>query len=924
MRKISYLNGSDTLASQVAAFLLSGSPVHDLGDTDVWIPTAGAGRRIRRALAEQGVLSPRFTQPMRALLPNGVRIAERFEREGAWALALQKMDNHFLEPLFSTAKLDSVAARLKSGAVLCDVCDLLAEAGRSPVDSQLPEICGYDAARWEALGRVYQCYLSVLKALELVDPNEARFAEVMNPSCAKSPRRLVIACIPDLPLVAQRYAEALENRGVKVEVLVWSPGELAGGFDEWGRPLPAEWAECRLSIASDQIAVARSPEHEAKQVLDFALSAETPGDYAVVLADPDLGSAFRGEVESRGGKAFLPDGGRLDLSEAGIMALEWTRFQSAGDLRVLRRLFELPHFSRVVRGGSELQPDDALAVCDYLIGEVVLSDFAQAEAFANVPFDSKKEKSKRRPQVVVFLELVKAATPLSIPELLAKAWRHGGEGLESARKVAKLHQTISKSPLYSSGGAGVDHALARAMKSEAVFDSSLPGEVELSGWLEAPWLESGRLALCGCVEGFLPSSVNGHPFLPDSKRKALGLADNDSRFARDAYLLQCLLRVRPADSFRCSFSRFDAEGSPAMPSRLFLRCSEDELPGRVLGLLGKLPSGGSRALRENQWKWKLPEGKAKEVVKMSPTDFSEYLACPFRFYLKKVLWLDKFTADAREMDAKRFGLLVHEALEKFGKETPNEGDAATIETLVLGHLEASVSNLFGPTPSPAVQVQIEAARMRLRGFARVQAEQFAAGWRIVSTERKLEHDGEHPLSIGPLKLSGKIDRIEKNISSGEWRVLDYKTHSKADSPAKKHFGSRLAGEWLPAAEVEFHNGKKVVKKRWADLQLPLYIQILRHWHGAEIGEARVSTAYFTLSADPMETAVKEFAELDKAVMRSARACAEEIAARVQKGVFWPPQPDKTSWGDPFEALFLNGKPEHCISEETIEILKGAQ
>jgi len=554
----------------------------------------------------------------------------------------------------------------------------------------------------------------------------------------------------------------------------------------------------------------------------------------------------------------------------------------------------------------------------------VLSDFAQAEAFANVPFDSEKEKSKRRLQVAGFVELVKASMPLSVPDLLAKAWRHGGEGLETARKVVKLQQAISTSPLYSSGSAGVDHALARAMKSEPVFDSSQPGEVELSGWLEAPWLESGRLALCGCVEGFLPSSVNGHPFLPDSKRKALGLADNDSRFARDAYLFQCLLRVRPADSFRCSFSRFDAEGSPAMPSRIFLRCSEDALPERVLGLFGKLPSGGSRARRENQWRWKLPGGKTKEVVKMSPTDFSEYLACPFRFYLKKVLWLDTFTADAREMDAKRFGLLVHEALEKFGKETKNDEDAGTIEALVLEHLDASVANLFGPSPSPAVQVQIEAARMRLKGFARVQAEQFAAGWQIVSTERKLEHDGEHPLTIGPLKLSGKIDRIDKNTITGEWRVLDYKTYAKADSPARKHFGSRLSSDWLPVAEVEFHNGKKVVKKRWADLQLPLYIQILRHWHGAEIGEARVSTAYFLLSADPSETAVKEFTELNEAVMLSAMACAEEIAARVQKGIFWPPQPIKTSWGDPFEALFLNGKPEHCISEETVEILKGAQ
>ncbi|MFM8981894.1 MAG: PD-(D/E)XK nuclease family protein, partial [Spartobacteria bacterium] len=523
-----------------------------------------------------------------------------------------------------------------------------------------------------------------------------------------------------------------------------------------------------------------------------------------------------------------------------------------------------------------------------------------------------------------FIELVKAVKSLPVPELVARAWRSGGEGLESARKVVKMHQTIASSPLYNTGGGGIEHALARAMKSEPLFEASQPGEVELSGWLEAPWLEAGCLALCGCVEGSLPSSANGHPFLPDSKRNALGLADNASRFARDAYLFECLLRVRSQGSFRCFFSRFDAEGSPAMPSRFFLRCGDEDLPERVHGLFGKLPGSGSRARRENQWKWSLPVGKPQEIVKMSPTDFSEYLACPFRFYLKKVLWLDKFTSDAREMDAKRFGILVHEALEKFGQETPNECDPAKIESLVLGHLENSVLKLFGPSPSPAVRIQIEAAKLRLRGFARVQAEQFAGGWRIVSTERKLKHDGEHPLSIGPLSLSAKIDRIEQNAITGEWRVLDYKTHPKADSPAKKHLGPRLASEWLPEAEVEFHNGKKIVKKRWAGLQLPLYSLILRHWHGDEIGEAPVSTAYFTLSADPLETSVKEFTELNADVMASAMACAGEIAGRVRQGVFWPPQPLKTSWDDPFEALFLNGWPERCISEETVYFLKGAK
>ncbi|MFM8831486.1 MAG: PD-(D/E)XK nuclease family protein, partial [Spartobacteria bacterium] len=416
--------------------------------------------------------------------------------------------------------------------------------------------------------------------------------------------------------------------------------------------------------------------------------------------------------------------------------------------------------------------------------------------------------------------------------------------------------------------------------------------------------------------------VNGHPFLPDSKRSPLGLANNAARFARDAYLFQCLLITRPAEDFLGSFSRFDAEGSPALPSCLFLRCGEELIPRRALELFGELPRGGVRAQRQNNWKWSLPETKRQEVVKMSPTDFSDYLACPFRFYLKKVLWLDAFTPDAREMDAKHFGTLVHEVLEKFGRETPEEANPAAIERLVLEHLKASATRLFGPSPSPAVRIQIEAAKLRLRAFSRIQAEQVAAGWRIVSTERKLEADGANALPIGPLKLSGKIDRIEKNEQTGDWRVLDYKTHTKGISPAKKHFGPRITPEGLPEAEVNYNGAKGPVTSRWADLQLPLYAKILRHWHGTEIGDAPIITAYFTLSADPAETAVHEFTELDKDVMDSALACAKAIAGLVRKGVFWPPQPLKNSLNDPFEPLFLNGKPEACVAPETIVFLEG--
>ena len=916
-----FLNSPQPLAAQVAGHLLERSG-NDLRRVEVWVPTAGAGRRIRRALAEKGVLSPSFTQPMRAMLPNAQDLAQRFEREAAWALVLKTADPELLEPLFSGATLDSHDARLKSAGVLCDLADLLAESGCNPCEPRLPEVCAEDAHRWEALTELHRTYLAVLKRHGLRDPNEARFAEIAAPSRASDLDRLVIACIPDLPLAARRFAESLQKSGVRVEVLVWLPGEPFGGFDAWGHPDPDEWAACQLEVQDSQIHGARSPDEEAAAAMDFALAAKTPGDYALILADPAIGAAFRSEVENRGGRAFLPDGARLDLSEAGMIALEWERFRSGGELRVLRRLLELPRFNRVLRLGLELKTDDTLAACDYLIGEAVLSDFDQAIAFAKVPFNPEADRLKRRAQSQALIGRVGDLRHWTLADLLAEAWKSGGEGLETARKVEALHGAIAASPLYANDPAGLESAFTRALKSEPLFESSGPGDVELSGWLEAPWLEAERLALCGCVEGVLPSAVNGHAFLPDSKRRALGLADNASRFARDAYLFQCLLHARSTEGFLCAFSRFARDGSPLLPSRLFLRCPEEALPARVRKVFGEVASSKNRATRVNSWLWNLPESLRLKVVKMSPTDFSEYLACPFRFYLKKVLWLDAFVPDAREMDAKRFGLLVHEALEHFGRQSPEESDPAVIESLVLGHLDAAALSLFGPNPSPAVRIQIEGARARLRAFARVQAEQFALGWRIVATEKKLESDGDNPLTLGPLKISGKIDRIETNILTGSWRILDYKTYASPKTPAKQHFGPRLQKEWLDEAMLEIPGAKNPRKKRWADLQLPLYHRILHHLYAPQIGSAPVSTGYFLLCADPAATAVLEFEELTGDILASAMSCAETIAHRVHAGVFWPPQPPKGSWRDPFEPFFLNGKPESCLSPSTIQFLEG--
>ena len=145
------LTEKNPLAAQVAAFLLrgrDGTPV-DLGNTLVLIPTAGAGRAIRRELSKKGVLSPQFRLPMDALVPRNLPVASRLEREAAWATLLNPDDRQrFASLVPGIVPLDSPDDRFGVAERLCGVCDQLAEAGLDPASPKVSEASQCDDQRW--------------------------------------------------------------------------------------------------------------------------------------------------------------------------------------------------------------------------------------------------------------------------------------------------------------------------------------------------------------------------------------------------------------------------------------------------------------------------------------------------------------------------------------------------------------------------------------------------------------------------------------------------------------------------------------------------------------------------------------------------------------------------------------------------------
>jgi RecB family exonuclease len=411
-----------------------------------------------------------------------------------------------------------------------------------------------------------------------------------------------------------------------------------------------------------------------------------------------------------------------------------------------------------------------------------------------------------------------------------------------------------------------------------------PGSIELLGWLDLPLDDSAATLVTTFNEGRVPSATTADAFLPNRLRESLGLLDNDRRLARDAYALSVLVASR--QELKVLVAHRDTEKNPLAPSRLLFLTDPERVVARALHIFGELPPHSARrnllaprggAPPRSRLAPPRPEPLATPIAELSVTRFRDYIACPYRFYLRHILRLETVSDEADELDGGMFGDLVHQVLEQFGraeeaKEVRVMGDAKKIADYLDYKLDHIAAARFGAKYArPAVLVQTEQLRFRLHAFAQWQAGRSREGWRIVFSE-----DSENPRLLTriwpvdgqPFTLRGRIDRIDYHEERKRLCVLDYKTADRGDDPQRTH---RQADEWI-------------------DLQLPLYRHLVR---SAQLAarvppDAAIELGYVVLPLD-LKCVGLLLADWDDALLLSADLKAEEIIRAIRAGAFWPPK-----------------------------------
>lgn len=734
------------------------------------------------------------------------------------------------------------------------------------------------AARWRALARVRALLEESLDRLRLDDsPTRRRDALATRALRLPAPAgQLALLGCAELNGQVRKAVDLLRGQ---VTAWVHAPASVADRFDRFGAILPSSWQEGPLGDLA--VSVVDGPSEQAACAAGALseLAAEcTLQDVVVGVPDADVVPVLRETLDQLGVPTRNAAG--IPMHRTGLLRLLRAvgEYLESRSFRALAALARHPDVSRRVEVQGE-RVDWRTLLDQYqqdrvphVLGERFLGQAGTADALAlrleGLESTLGDLRGPPRPlprwaePIVAVVVAYYGQRPLNPDDpddrvviTVAAAVR------DVLRAVAELPEDV----VGFVSAATALRIVVDTLEQEMVPEPPEKEAVELLGWLELSQDDAPAVVLTGFNDGFVPGSLNEDPFLPDTLRRHLGLADNRLRFARDAFYLSTLVASRRY--VRVLAGRRARASDPLAPSRLWLCGEASEVAKRVLvfyegaGADVPLVRGTVRAGQGASLCVPRPRPLERPIDRLTVTAFGDYLQCPYRFYLKHVLKLRPLGDDATELAASSFGNLAHAVLADFGRSPVScSRDAAQIRAFLGKSLDDHANASFGEAAAPSVYLQVEQLRARLGAFALWQARWAASGKRILHTELGYEH-GQVSMDVDgiPFGLLGRIDRIDEDEATGVLYVFDYKVSGKTRSP-KDH----------------------LINGEWKNLQLPLYRRLV----AGLAADRKVELGYVTLP--DFEDVGESLAGWSEEELRSADEVAAAVIRAVRSEVFWPP------------------------------------
>jgi RecB family exonuclease len=896
----------------------------DLRQAILVLPGARAGRRLLEILVSRceeaglALAPPAFltasTLPEQLYQPKRP-FAGTLTQELAWVAALRKLPPERLRPFLPHPPEAGDALRwLALGEMLRRLHEELAEDALDfrQVLQKARSIDGFaEHERWQALAEVQRAYHDTLDGFNLWDKQTARLVAIQKREIQTDKDILLIGMV-DLNIAQRQMLDQVADR---VTSLVFAPADFSNRFDQHGCLVPSAWTSAELPLRDEQIERVDGPADQAASASQWlaSLGGRYRADEIVVgLPDEKLAPQIRRELSQCDIRSRWAIGRYLKNTGPYCLLEVAADYAARGRFRDLAALVRHPDVYAwlldQLRKKGDPQPD--------LI--TTLDTFA-AERFPTRIDVERLERDESLADVrAIYTAVDYLLRPLAQPpqplaawvrpfrELLGKIYGereldrnrpHDRYLIEALEWTSAALATLAEPPPDLQPAVDAREAarvVLGALASKSIPPPAEPDAVELLGWLELPLDDAPALVVTTFNDGFVPAATIGDAFLPNCLREKLGIVDNERRLARDAYALSVLLASRK--ELKLIVGRRDADGNPLVPSRLLFAADADTVIRRSLDFFSTPPPGGPRRnllappggpRKSSILQPPKPRPLAEPITRLRVTQFRDYIACPYRFYLRHVLNLLAMADDAAELDGAEFGSLLHTVLEQFGradeaKDARNAAAPKQIVEYLNFKLDQIAAARYGKYARPAITVQIEQLRLRLAAFAAWQAERTRGGWRIVySEDPERQLTASLPVDGQDFTIRGRIDRIDYHEANSLLSILDYKTSDAGLPPQRTH---RRQDEWI-------------------DLQLPLYRHLLRSAKlpAGNPATCGVELGYIVLPKSKASAGLA-LAEWTTTELEAADERAREVIRGIRAQVFWPPASPPPDFADDVAAI----------------------
>lgn len=350
----------------------------------------------------------------------------------------------------------------------------------------------------------------------------------------------------------------------------------------------------------------------------------------------------------------------------------------------------------------------------------------------------------------------------------------------------------------------------RRIANETLFQPRVAdAPVQVLGLFEASGMSFDALWIAGMDDETLPAAPHPNPFLPLPLQREHGLpqssAVREQAFAER--LFGKLLRAAP--SVTCSYARMEGDAERRSSPLIEHLPEVDDIPpaSRVADRwlataeLESLQDGNGPALADSH-----SSGGTGLLA--------DQAACPFRAFAKHRLHAAEWPTPEAGPDAMLRGSLLHAVLEKLWHRWRSRSELQRRHE--AGELDAEIAEAVNLVIDDSLRLEHYRWRDSLADIERQRLREGVHRWvEQVELERPdfevIEIEG-HPagspppaaadyreglatVQAGPLRLSGKLDRVDR-LADGSELVIDYKT---GNAPAPSHFfGDRPQAPQLPA------------------------------------------------------------------------------------------------------------------------------